>query len=71
MRLPSTSEALPYIGWNDVEVNKNDVLSQDALFEELNAEVTDVCVEAMIVESNAPTYQPQTVRLVKGAFAGR
>lgn len=54
--LPNTSEALPYIGWKDVDVNKKDVLSQEALFDEWNSDVIDVCVEAMIVPSNAPTY---------------
>lgn len=39
-----------------MDVSKNDVLSQEALLEELNVEVTDVCVDAMIVESNEPTY---------------
>ena len=53
-----------------MDVNRNEVLNQDALLEELNAEVTDVCVEAMTVESNAPIYRPQIVRPVNGHFLG-
>lgn len=53
--LPIVSDIRPYSGWNDVDVSMKDVDSQEAAFEELNADVIDVCVEAIIVESAAAT----------------
>lgn len=38
----------------EVEVRRKEVLSQEALLEEWKEEVTEVWVEAMMVESKAP-----------------
>lgn len=38
-------------------VRRKDVDSQDASSDELKDDVMDVCVEAIMVESNAPTWR--------------
>lgn len=52
---PIQSETRPKRGCSDVEVRRKDVESHEAEFEDLNVDVIEVCVEDMIVPSNAAT----------------